>query len=298
MSPDKYSREEKRPISTSAVIRLVIWSVALCILAGVFSAAMLLDGGGLHFYLYDDFDDDGDGGNYSVGNGAVSAAVSEISINWVAGSVTVLLTDGDEIRITEDYDGDHDDNRLRWRVDDGELSIRYCRKIRYSDKVGAKNLTVEIPRSAALLSELQIVTVSATQDIRVSARELDIETVSGSAAALGDYDSVDAETVSGDVNFEGYFRIGSFEGASGNLELHLTKQAAELDVDTVSGRTRLVLPEDTTGFSVDRESVSGRVEVNGFSFDSVGSDRWGDGSMDIRLESVSGNLVIERETGN
>ena len=264
MNRNNNNREEKRPISTSAVIRLVIWSLVLCILAGVFTVAVALESGGYVYSIFDDDfyddDDDDDDERYHVGNGTVKSPVSEISIDWVAGSVTVLLTDGDEIRITEVYDGDNNDNRLRWQVDEGELSIRYCRKIRYSDKVEAKHLTVEIPRSAALLSELQISAVSATQDIRVSARELDIDTVSGNVTAWGDYDYV--------------------------------------DVDTVSGQVRLVLPEDTTGFTVNRDSVSGRVEVNGFSFDSVGSNRWGDGSVRIHMDSVNGNLLIEKETEN
>lgn len=293
-------RKEKK-ISGSAVARIVIWSVVFFLLVGVFAAAMLgnflggalFAGGRIHlgdWYFDDDF---------NVGNGVFSGKIRELSIDWVAGSVTVMATDGEEIRITEDYDGDDDAYSLRWQAEDGKLSVKYCKPTiktaLFGSKAPSKNLTVLIPE--ALLNELdeiQISTVSASQDVRVSARELDIETVSGKTTISGDYDAVEIETVSGNVDLKGYVKRATFEGVSARIELSLRAQAERVSLETVSGDMRLILPESTTGFRVDTDSLSGSTEIRGF--DGGTSKTWGDGSMKIDVDRVSGKLIIEKET--
>ena len=286
------NKKNGRSASASAVARLVIWSIVLCLLVGVFAVMMALDLGFSSFYYGDDFMDFDDE-DYRTGNGSTMEAVHEISIDWVAGSVTVVVTDGDEIRVTEDYDGDEDARRMRWQVEDGELSVKYSRPKLAVGAEEAKNLTVEIPRAALTkLVELQVSTVSAAQDISVSVRELDVDTVSGRVNVRGDYESVDAESTSGDVCFDGSFREGSFDSVSGAVEIRLQRQASALDMDTVSGEMRLTLPRDITGFRVDAESM-GRTNISGFDMDYNGMDRWGDRSMNISMDGVSGKLTIE-----
>ena len=273
---------------------MVIWSIVLCLLVGVFAVMMALDLGFSSFYYGDDFMDFDDE-EYRMGNGSTMEAVHEISIDWVAGSVTVVVTDGDEIRVTEDYDGDKDARRMRWQVEDGELSIKFCRPKLTGGTDEAKNLTVEIPREAlSKLEELHVSTVSATQAISVSVRELEIDTVSGRVEVWGDYDSVDVETSDGEISFDGTVRKGSFDGVSGDVDIRLREQASVLEMDTVSGDLHLTLPENTTGFRVDEESF-GRADVRGFDLDHNGADRWGDGSMTISLDGMSGKLIVEAE---
>ena len=81
--------ERKRPVSASAVVRIVIWSVVFCLLTGLFALAMFREifghGGislGFGGYYYDD-----DG--FSIGNGTTERTITELNIDWVAGDVTV-----------------------------------------------------------------------------------------------------------------------------------------------------------------------------------------------------------------
>ena len=198
-------RQERseRPISGSAVARIVIWSIVFFLLLGVFSMAMLGDflgtviisNGQIHLGAWA-YDDD----EYVIGNGTVQTAIREISVDWVAGSVTVEPTDGERIVIADDYSGDHDAYRLRWSVEDGELSVKYCKpslKTAFfdSDSV-SKNLTILIPKSMLdEVDEVYISTFSADQNIRVSAERLELEAVSGEISIAGEYDHVQIETV-------------------------------------------------------------------------------------------------------
>lgn len=289
-----YNEEKKRPVSTSAVVRLAIWAVVFCLLSAVFAAAMLSESGLGGLWFIRDFDDE----DYHVGNGTIKETVHEISIEWVAGSVTLQYTDGDEITVTEDYNGDKDAHRMRWQVEDGELSVKFCRGKISLDAAESKNLTVEIPRSAVRPEEISVTTVSGSQNIRVSAQELEIDSVSGAVSVEGDYETVDAETVSGDLHFEGSFRRGAADGVSADVTLRLTRQASDLELNTVSGHVRVILPADTAGFTVDADSLGGDVDVKGFSFDHTSTNRWGDGSMTVRFDGVSGKLTMEGEAEN
>ena len=62
-------------------------------------------------------------------------------------------------------------------------------------------------------------------------------------------------------------------------------------MDTVSGDIQLVLPEDITGYSISRDSVSGSVNTNDFG----NALNYGDGYTKIELDSVSGNLTVEKD---
>jgi hypothetical protein len=289
-------------VAVSAVVRIVIWSVVFFLLVGVFAAAMAGEGNFIwNLTRWDDFDfDDRD---YSVGNANVRTRISELSIDWVDGSVTVAATDGDEILITENYEGGETAYRLRWKIEDGELDIKYCKpKIHlplFGDESVPKDLHVLIPRSMLDgLEEIHVSTVSAVQNINVSARELDSSTVSGAVYATGTYRDVEIETVSGDVSVDGVVERGSFDGVSGEVNLCLREQAEQLDMDTVSGDLRLTLPDSTAGFRVNVDSLSGDADIRGFALERRQDDTWGDGSMEINVDSISGKLIIEKETRN
>lgn len=297
---DPYNNgEKKRPISVSAVVRIVIWSVVFCLLTSLFASAMVyqwkntgLGSGSINVggYWYDEDD-------YTIGIGKTLEKVDEINIEWLSGSVTLIPTDGDEVVISEDYESEDSDIRLRWKVENGVLTIKYCKPSWLGTTSVNKNLTVEIPTSmVAMMDEIHVSSVSASQTIQISANELEIDTVSGGVTVQGSYRDMDVETVSGTVNFDGTLRNGHFEGVSGSLKLRLQEQASSLDMETVSGGMTVTLPENTTGFRVNSDSVSGHVDIQGF--DGVSNRKWGDGSMEIDMDSVSGKLLINKETNN
>lgn len=286
--------EKKRSVSASAVVRIVIWSVVLCMLTGVLLLALLGESDWnfgvikLGGFAYDDE-------GFSVGNGKTTETVRNIDIDWVSGKVTLVATDGDRVVISEDYNGDEDEHRLRWKIEGGELSVKYRGPSWFGADGLSKDLTVEIPQTMLDgLDEIHVDAVSAEQVISLPAKELEIDSVSGTVTVNGDYDLVEIDTVSGNVRFNGTVRDFDISGVSARLELYLAEQANSLDVDTVSGDVEVVLPENATGFRINTDTLSGDVDVRGF--DGGSNRRWGDGSMEINMDGVSAKLIVEKET--
>lgn len=89
---------------TSAWIRLIVWSVALVALVGVFAAALInpaLFPGEL-FRFGAGRVDYADSELYTVGGGSVQTrGITQIEINWPAGSVRVEAAEGREITMEE-----------------------------------------------------------------------------------------------------------------------------------------------------------------------------------------------------
>ena len=112
---------QKRPVRGSAVVGIVIWSLVFCLLGlillgsvtGIHTEIDVFGLPGVHLNLggftYKDADE------YTVGDASISDTVSDLEINWLEGSIAIIPSDTDEIRITEEYGGDDSDLRLRWR---------------------------------------------------------------------------------------------------------------------------------------------------------------------------------------
>ena len=290
--------EVKKKVNGGAVTRIVIWSVVLVLLTGVLLGALLLGGDGFIFgislggYVYEDAD------SYNVGNGESADAITALDIDWVDGSVSIVPTDGDKITITEDYSGDKDELRLRWKVENGRLTVKYRKSGRFGlDKDNrGKALTIGVPRTVLeAVSKMDIDIVSADLLVTgITVHDADVDMVSGDVMISGIFDKLDIDTVSGDIKLEGSAKNVDVDGTSATIELFLTEIPATVDVDTVSGNVSILLPDGTSGFEAIVDAVSGSVYVNDFENVTKTKDycRFGDGSVKINMDAVSGDLKI------
>jgi len=290
----EYNNEKK--INRNALARLIIWSVVLVILSGLFLSAIIFKGDdsmfGFNTYRYDDAD------SYAVGAGQTTEDIVELDIDWIDGQVKMIPTDGDKVIISEDYQGKNEEHRLRWKVENGKLLIKY-RASGSSFGISfnkGKNLTIEIPRSVwSRMKNVEISLVSAELiATEMAACEVDITSVSGDLMLSGSVGQLNIETVSGDVKIDGSVESLDLEGVSARVELSLMSQPKSLDIETVSGDVRIYLPADVSGFEATMDSVSGRISVSDFEnvTTAKGYSRYGDGSVKIQTEAVSGNLKI------
>lgn len=143
-----------------------------------------------------------------------------------------------------------------YKIDNGTLEIdEYYTEIKASSwNVSNKDLTVKIP-NAFKADEFDISTVSSNVYAKeINARDFDFETVSGN---------------------------GDFQFAS---------SPSKIETDSVSGDVKITLPSDVSGYSVSRDTVSGSFSASDFN----GESRYGDGSVLIKSESVSGNLTVNK----
>ena len=292
----QYHHEEKRPVSASAVARIIIWSVVLCVLVGLFAQSMMGEGlfsvsfGG---YTYDDT-------GFAVGNGSTRETIHGISVDWLAGDVTVTAADGDEIVITEDYDGGREELRLRWKVEDGELVVKYVKPYRFRLKgMEPKNLTVAIP--AAMLenmADVEIIAVDGNITYNGNADELSLEAVDGEIAVNGDIGELDIEGVNMQIIFRGAVRKADVECVDATVDMYLD-MATELSFDLVDGDIAVYLSEEITGFSVELDALSKGVDAAGFDGLqelSRGNTRWGDGRLRILVDGVDADVKIRKLT--
>ena len=103
-----------------------------------------------------------DANEYGVGNASVKGSVTDLEIVWLVGDITVIPSDTEEIKITEDYSGDDEDLRLRWLLKDGKLTIQFRKPVIFGKAHAvSKNLTVTIPAAVLeAMDEVEITTVS------------------------------------------------------------------------------------------------------------------------------------------
>lgn len=323
------SSETKKESKKSAVIRIVIWSVVLVLLLGglislmvggnVFGLDMKIVSCGTDMW-YDDTD-------YQVGNTDLTDELRELDIHWLSGSVTVRSVEGDTLTVHElDRDGNtpEEEDALRWKLQDGKLTIRFCKPRRVMSSSSSQNKTLEVCVPAAWLGgnlgELDVDSVSGDVNILLNGqaaalRELDIDTVSGAVKVVGDAQSLSLDTTSGNMTVSGTY--GEFstdtvsgklvmegsademelESTSGNMTVTLSRAATSLEADTTSGRLTLTLPGDMTGFTAKLDSVSGDIEIEDFPTTGKNNSRtFGDGSMKIDMDSTSGDVIIKQGT--
>ena len=295
-----YQEEKKRPVSTSAVVRIVIWSVVLCILLSLFAWQLLSwDGvivGGFNVggYRYDDKD-------FRVGNGTSDEHITDLTVDWVAGSVRVVASEDDGISVTEDYDGEDSAMSLRWKIEHGELIIKYCAPTWRVGSVQAKNLTVALPVSfLSSLRDVEVDGVDCDVEFTGNADELAVSVVDGEITVEGDIGELDIEAVDGEVYFRGGVRRADVECVNAEVVMQLD-MATELSFDQVNGNVTLYLSEEITGFSAELDSIGGGIHVDGFDGMSAQEGkhaRWGDGSLRIRMDGVGAKLKIEKTTNN
>ena len=200
--------------------------------------------------------------------------IREIEIEWIAGEVEIECYDGSEIVFSETSAEQLSERQtMRYLVKDGELEIRCCES--KTVQLPEKTLTVQIPASL-IADELEADVVSASLTAcGVQAREIKLESVSGNICA----DGLTAEKLQIDT-------------VSGIAEILRCDVARKLKIDTVSGNAAMQLAASATGFTLKFDTVSGSVHCDVPVTTSRKSMVYGDGSLEIEMESVSGSFKI------
>ena len=190
-----------------------------------------------------------------------------IDIEWISGSVTVELYDGEGIELKESLaDGGAVSVPMEWRVDEDDSTLDILSQPKLLSVSEEKHLTVKLPRSM-ILHELDVETVSAavsvdlTDEDTLTLDELDITSVSGTvhvnATNAGEISlSTTSGTISGSVRTQNL----EADSISGSVELTLDVLPTELDMETTSGPITLTIPAGDTAPSlfVEFRTTSGK----------------------------------------
>ncbi len=119
-------------MKTSAVIRIITWSVVAVLLLALLLAG--LTGGLTRLFGSWGWDWDWNWGGYSysnserysAGSGSVSMqGIEDIQIDWTSGEVIVKTHEGSDITFSETGNYSDEDLKMHYLVEDGKLTIRY-----------------------------------------------------------------------------------------------------------------------------------------------------------------------------
>lgn len=271
-------------MKTNAIVRIILFSLAITVLLATLSVALLADG----LFV------NGSTGMIETEVGEVDPAqVKRIEIQWVSGSIAIQQWDGDQIMFS-DGAGVAQADKMVWSLSGDTLQIQFC-KPRLFGSTPAKNLMVNVPKDW-ICEELEIDSVSARIAITdIPVQELDLDNVSGRCELQNiTGDSVHVSTVSGSVDYLGTAYLLEMETVSADCTLTLSSNARNIQLDSVSGDFTLYLPEEP-GFIATMNSLSGRLSSEYESTSQNGSLIWGYGSCRIHTDSVSGSVYLKKQ---
>ena len=221
------------------------------------------------------------------------ARVREIEVDWLGGSVMVVLTDDDRLSFAEmAYQDVPEEQRLSYALDGDTLKIDFCRSGHLLSSSPEKQLVLSIPRSLTLEKFEADTTAAAVNVTGLHTQTVDISTVSGGVDLAAEAYEIDISTTGGCAAVDADFYQLDFSTVSGSLTLTM-QRAAEVDAETVSGGVTIHLPPSSYGFALDFETVSGTPEI---AFDANGGDghwTYGDKASTLTVDTASGNLSLD-----
>lgn len=257
------------------------------------------------YYRYDEAD------TYLAGGGSLTFLdeISLIEVNWVTGSVEIREAEDDVISFSESG-ADAQAYPMYWRNTGTSLQIRFVKNNTLLKQI-RKTLTLFVPRGVSV-SKLKSETVSADCVMSgVAPEEAEFHSVSGNVCVTdGAGMRLEAETVSGNVSVNesafdrisvetvsgatavtpgenGRYQTLTVSSVSGALNARFDDAVQSIRFDTTSGNALLTMT-GLVGFTAHLDTVSGHIS-------SQASKDWvyGDGSVLIEMDSVSGSLQIE-----
>ena len=226
----------------------------------------------------------------SVAASELLTGINEIEIHWLTGDVYLVESDENGVNFQEDYTGNNEDYRMRYRISGGKLIIQPCRSRFFSNMdLPKKALTVFMPSDSTLKS-ITVETVSANVELMGgSADTLTVSTTSGGIFGPGlPAREYSFGTVSGDISLSALPAGGSSitcETVSGEASIDCNAHPDEVSFNGVSGGLCLTLPEGSCRYELAFETVSG---------DRI-TDRFVPGGEDIcriSAETVSGDVEL------
>ena len=248
---------------------------------------------------------------YSSGNEFTynAAEITEVDINWVGGEIEIVESKNAELTVTENSAELDEGLQMHYLIDDGKLTIHYSKALcREEIDAEKKHLRVEVPEGIKIdidsvnasikvgemtLGEIKLTNVSGNVELmRVVASEVTIENVDGDILAEEIIaDKFSATSVSGLLSF---LKISAnnitVTNVSGKTELGISKKS-EVSITGASGNVDLKL-HSNIGATVEYSTMSGTFSADMPHTTSGKTYIFGNGEINIRVETASGNLYV------
>lgn len=281
---------------TNAIVRIVLYSLAILILLTILVGGLLLNTFIVNHDWETFFVSENTGTLASAGY--VSAdEIKNIKIDWAAGSIAITPGDVDNILFSETQDLREED-RMVFSQQGDTLTIRFnSTRVYWGLSFDApKDLLITVPRDW-FCRELEIDAASASVHVTgLTVESVDFDGASGSFR----FDNchvgmLDVDTASGDIHFSGTLQELDCDAASASCTLVLDNAPRSIDADMASGDLRLTLPEDC-GFTVKLDALSGDFASDFQTSTQNGKYIYGDGRCRITISAMSGDIMIYKKS--
>lgn len=249
--------------------------------------------------------------------------VRSLKIGLIGGQIDVIAHDEPGARI-EVHSVTQKDLRIEITGDALEIDhpqLRWDNFLSVFGQFGAggakADISIVVPRTVALT--LGVVSASAlvsglTTDAKLNTvsgdllvdgltGDVDINAVNGDVQVRGLRGAFNANSVSGDIAATGTIRRASADTVSGNVLFDSAGPISQIDINTVSGNSTIRIDEHYPANYVVR-SVSGKIALDGTVHSSSGMTNFAGSTgtlsgqfVDVRVNSVSGDLTLLRSTG-
>lgn len=284
-------------MKTNAIIRIVVFSLALLVLLGI-GAAIL----SYNLLAFD--------GKVQVDTTSESYEVMEqlqmeyitrdirnIEIEWVAGSISVQKDPYiSDIEVLE-FSPVDSNYQMICKQSGQTLKIQFSEEdfdlISFGVNVDvSKDLVIKIPTGWECNS-LEIDTASAEVVIsNLSIQEFDFDGASGACqitnCEIGD---LDIDTASGNVKFSGTLDTLDCDAASADCTIEVSNIPRSIKMDAMSGDLELILPP-SAGFSCTLEAMSSSFDTDFECKNENGTYICGDSACQIKVSVLSGDVSI------
>lgn len=199
-------------------------------------------------------------------------AAGTVSIENLAGSVTVSVWDRNAIRV----EGELDDRveRLEFENDGNFTRIKVVYPHNSGD-VDGTHLDITVPAA----SRLEIDSVSSEVDVHGVTGRVRIDTISGDVSADGAASEYALESISGNIRLQGTGEDARIRAATISGDIRLDNAQGELEVSSVSGNMQVGDSEFTR---IEASNTSGDIDITG-RFAEEGT---------FRFKSISGDITL------
>ena len=311
---------------TSAVIRIVSWSIVAVILTIVLIMGVLGNWNVTLFPFGNHTTSGGwtyaESGKYTAGPAELPAdIIKNIRVNWLDGSITLSAADTDQVIVKETSSQKlSTKEQLHYYLKGDTLLIEYrgaTKNIITAFANGlSKKLEIQIPRKYAdSFQEILVDGVSSDINLdNLKTKKLSLDNVSGDIRLKNvESDTLSANTTSGSLNstnlivsenavtnstsgdviLDGSLTAVQHDSVSGDLQITSAACPENIQAGTTSGSVTLNIPANS-GFTLEYDTVSGDLESD---FPTTGSDSrrtYESGKCHFRIDTVSGSMKLSK----
>lgn len=257
-------------MKTNAIVRIILYSLLILILTGILLTVL-----GADLLMFNSGSTTTTGESVSIPNSVDAKDVTSLTIEWAAGSVTIVTADTDKITFHES--GDFDTKyAMVYKLNSNTLTISYAHS---SVMVGfgsipGKDLVITVPKEW-VCKELELDGAALEVEISgLTVREFDIDGAANKIRFSGSVESLECDGAACELtlNCDTKPRKIDLDGASVQMDLYLPAECGFLvrmdglgcsfhsDLDYTSGNGDYVFGDRYCQIDVDGLSCS--IEIN------------------------------------